>query len=65
MSDNAPPFAIKLPLLLFDDECAVCRRIGAWVKKSAAKKSSGATIFERPIGVDPVVLRALNPDLDI
>ena len=26
------------PILLFNDECAVCRRIGRWVQKSAAEQ---------------------------
>jgi hypothetical protein len=50
------------PLLLFNDECAVCRRIGNWVQKSAQSDSS---ILVQPIGDDPDALRSLNPDLDI
>jgi predicted DCC family thiol-disulfide oxidoreductase YuxK len=53
------------PILLFNDECAVCRTIGHWVQKSAQGKSESATIFVRPIGDDPEELRLLNPDLDI
>ena len=53
------------PILLFDDECGVCRRIGAWVKASARSKSGAASLIVRPIGNDPDALRALNPELDI
>lgn len=53
------------PVLLFNDECAVCRRIGNWVKKSAVDKSGNASIVVRPIGDDPEALRLLNPELDI
>ena len=53
------------PVLLFDDECGVCRSIARWVKASAKLKSGETTIVERPIGNDPEELRALNPNLDI
>ena len=53
------------PILLFNDECAVCRHIGHWVQKSAHSKSGEATITVRPIGDDPEALRSLHPDLDI
>jgi predicted DCC family thiol-disulfide oxidoreductase YuxK len=53
------------PILLFNDECAVCRSIGGWVKKSALGKSRNASIIVRPIGDDPEELRSLNPELDI
>jgi predicted DCC family thiol-disulfide oxidoreductase YuxK len=53
------------PILLFNDECAVCRRIARWVKKSAPSKSGEISVIEQPIGDDPEALRALNPDLDI
>jgi predicted DCC family thiol-disulfide oxidoreductase YuxK len=52
-------------ILLFDGECAVCRRIGAWVKKSAKNRAGESSIEERPIGNDPAELRTLNPSLDI
>jgi predicted DCC family thiol-disulfide oxidoreductase YuxK len=52
-------------ILLFDDECGVCRRIARWVRKSAQSKSGATTIIVRPIGNDPELLRLLNPDLDI
>jgi predicted DCC family thiol-disulfide oxidoreductase YuxK len=53
------------PLLLFNGECAVCRRIAAWVQKSGRDTTSGAGLTERAIGDDPADLRALNPGLDI
>jgi hypothetical protein len=53
------------PILLFNDECAVCRSIGGWVQKSAQSKSGKTSIIVRPIGDDPDELRLLNPDLDI
>jgi predicted DCC family thiol-disulfide oxidoreductase YuxK len=53
------------PILLFNDECAVCRRIGHWVQRSAQSKSGETSITVRPIGDDPDALRSLHPDLDI
>ena len=53
------------PILLFNDECAVCRHIGHWVQKSAQSKSGETSILVQPIGDDPERLRSLNPDLDI
>lgn len=53
------------PILLFNDECGVCRRIGGWVQRSAQGKSGETSIIARPIGEDPNDLRALNPNLDI
>ena len=54
-----------LPILLFDDECAVCRRIAAWVRRSAQSDNGEATLIVQGIGEDPEALRALHPDLDI
>ena len=48
------------PILLFNDECGVCRRIARWVRMSGE-----TSIIERPIGDDADALRSLNPDLDI
>jgi predicted DCC family thiol-disulfide oxidoreductase YuxK len=53
------------PILLFNDECAVCRHIGHWVQRSAQGKSGETSIIVLPIGDDPGTLRSLNPDLDI
>ena len=52
-------------IVLFNDECGVCRRIAHWVEKSAQRKSGETSIVLRPIGDDPDALRALNPNLDI
>jgi predicted DCC family thiol-disulfide oxidoreductase YuxK len=64
MTAQAAPRSAE-PTLLFDGECAVCRRIGGWVERSATSKSGRATIIVRPIGDDPASLRRLNPALDI
>jgi predicted DCC family thiol-disulfide oxidoreductase YuxK len=53
------------PILLFNDECGICRRIARWVHKAAELPSGETSIIERPIGDDPEALRALNPALDI
>lgn len=53
------------PILLFNDECGVCRRIARWVQRSGQTISGETSIVERPIGDDPEALRSLNPDLDI
>ncbi len=53
------------PILLFDDECGVCRHIAAWVARSAQPESGETSIVVRPIGTDPDALRKLNPKLDI
>ena len=53
------------PILLFNDECGVCRKIAHWVEKSAAGPSGGPCVVVRPIGDDPEALRAMNPKLDI
>jgi len=56
---------LKKPILLFDDECGVCRHIAGWVWRLAQTKSGNMTILIRPIGDDPEELRALNSSLDI
>ena len=53
------------PILLFDGECGVCRRVAHWVEKSARRKSGETSITLRPVGDDPEALRQLNPDLNI
>lgn len=53
------------PILLFNDECAVCRVIARWVEKSAECQPGRSSITVRPIGSDPQILRTLNPGLDI
>jgi predicted DCC family thiol-disulfide oxidoreductase YuxK len=53
------------PILLYNDECGVCRRIARWVQRSGQNSAGETSIIERPIGDDPQALRSLNPDLDI
>jgi predicted DCC family thiol-disulfide oxidoreductase YuxK len=53
------------PILLFNDECAVCRRIGHWVQRSAQGRSGETSLIVQPIGSDPDALLALHPDLNI
>ena len=53
------------PILLFNDECAVCRRIGHWVQRSAHSTSGETSLIVQPIGDDPDALLALDPDLNI
>jgi predicted DCC family thiol-disulfide oxidoreductase YuxK len=66
MNDTEPLGAKpSKPILLFNDECGVCRRIARWVAKSAQSTSGEVSLIERPIGDDPDALRLLNPDLDI
>jgi predicted DCC family thiol-disulfide oxidoreductase YuxK len=57
--------SVTTPILLYNDECGVCRRIGRWVAKSARSNSGEKTVEVRPIGDDPAALRSLNPQLDI
>jgi len=52
-------------ILLYDDECGVCRHIASWVWRLAQSKSGTTTILVRSIGNDPEELRALNSSLDI
>ena len=59
------PQAQTKPILLFNDECAVCRRIGHWVERSAQSSSGEMSLIVQPIGDDPDALLALHPDLDI
>jgi predicted DCC family thiol-disulfide oxidoreductase YuxK len=53
------------PILLFNDECDVCRRIGRWVQRSAQSPSGETSLIAQPIGDDPAALQTLNPDLNI
>ena len=65
MTGVAASDPLTAPMLLFNGECAVCRRIARWVATSAQRGTTSASILEQPIGDDPVVLRGLNPTLDI
>jgi predicted DCC family thiol-disulfide oxidoreductase YuxK len=65
-NDSSNPQATPAkPVLLFNDECSVCRRIANWVKKYAKTNSSEPSIIVRPIGEDPEALRLLSPGLSI
>jgi predicted DCC family thiol-disulfide oxidoreductase YuxK len=63
--DAPVPFPPAKPVLLFDDECGVCRHIARWVRRSAQTAAGEVTLVVRPIGDDPEALRLLNPHLDI
>jgi predicted DCC family thiol-disulfide oxidoreductase YuxK len=52
-------------ILLYDGECAVCRTIARWVRKSAQSGAREPSLIIRPIGDDPAELRSLDPNLDI
>jgi predicted DCC family thiol-disulfide oxidoreductase YuxK len=52
-------------VLLFDDECNVCRHIAAWVTRSAQTKAGPSSLVVQPIGEDPQVLERLSPGLSI
>ena len=54
-----------VPILLFNDECGVCRIIAHWVQKSARTRSADTRIIVRPICEAPEDLRSLNPALSI
>jgi predicted DCC family thiol-disulfide oxidoreductase YuxK len=61
----SPARPVGAPLLLFDGQCGVCRRIGHWVQTSGESQSGPPSIITRPIGDDAEALRLLYPDLDI
>jgi predicted DCC family thiol-disulfide oxidoreductase YuxK len=50
------------PTLLYNDECAVCRHVAAWVRAPARGASA---LVVMPIGDDPDALARLHPGLDI
>ena len=53
------------PILLYDEECAVCRHVAKWVRNAAPDSAGETWLVVRPIGEDPETLRLLNPTLDI
>jgi hypothetical protein len=53
------------PILLYNDECGLCRRLAGWVERSGGLNHLEPRIEERPIGADPQALLALHPGLDI
>jgi predicted DCC family thiol-disulfide oxidoreductase YuxK len=62
---STPNVEIATPILLFNDECSVCRHVAKWVAKFAVTASGEPTVVEQPIGDDPERLRSLNEGLDI
>jgi predicted DCC family thiol-disulfide oxidoreductase YuxK len=58
------PIATK-PILLYNDECAVCRTIARWVQAYGSSAGREMRVDVKPIGDDPAALRALNPALGI
>jgi predicted DCC family thiol-disulfide oxidoreductase YuxK len=57
--------SLTKPVLLYNDECGVCRHISHWVQKSAKDTYGALTIIVRPIGDDPVALQQFCPGLSI
>jgi len=53
------------PILLFNDECGVCRHIADWVSRSDQDPSGKPRLIVRAIGEDPRALESLSPGLDI
>jgi predicted DCC family thiol-disulfide oxidoreductase YuxK len=60
-----PEGHLSKPVLLYNDECGVCRHCASWVQQSAKDKSGASTIIVRPIGDDPVALQQFCPGLSI
>lgn len=63
VAPTTKPAPAARPILLFNDQCAVCRTISAWVKRQ--DDGGKDLIDERPIGNDPEALLAIHPGLDI
>ena len=53
------------PMLLFNDECGVCRHIAGWVSAAAQGHGKDSPLDVQAIGEDPQALHALNPALNI
>jgi predicted DCC family thiol-disulfide oxidoreductase YuxK len=62
---NGAEKTVAKPILLYNDECAVCRHIAKWVQRVGKDKAGETRLVERAIGDDPAALRALSPNLDI
>ena len=60
-----PEVRKDVPILLYNDECGVCRRLARWVQKSADSTPGVFSVIEQPIGDDPQALLSLNDGLDI
>jgi hypothetical protein len=66
--NDSPPLELQQhnrPILLYNDECGVCRRVAGWVVRSGKRHLAQPSLEVRPIGADPEALSALDPDLDI
>lgn len=50
---TSPETGRRSPVLLYNDECVVCRRIAAWVERAAVNQSGRTTMDVEPIGGDP------------
>ena len=60
-----PQTTLATSVLLFNDECGVCRYIAKWVKKAVKNKSGRSSIIVQPIGENPDALQRLSPGLSI
>jgi predicted DCC family thiol-disulfide oxidoreductase YuxK len=61
---------LQKAVLLYDDECGVCRAIAGWVRTAVAdlpegRGGDGGGLTVQPIGEDPAALKRLSPELDI
>lgn len=54
-----------IPILLFDGECNVCRKIAYWVENAARRPTGPPPVIIQEIGEDPAELAVLHPGLDI
>jgi predicted DCC family thiol-disulfide oxidoreductase YuxK len=61
----AAPTEAGKPILLYNDECAVCRRVAAWVQREEDKEPGSTKLVLHAIGDDPDAVAALNPNLNI
>jgi predicted DCC family thiol-disulfide oxidoreductase YuxK len=55
----------RRPILLYNDECGICRHIAQWVRRSAPAILEEPVLTVRPIGDDPQALERLHPGLSI
>ena len=57
--------SVATPVLLFNDECGVCRHIAKWVQNAAENGPGEPSIIVQPIGEEPDALQRLSPGLSI
>lgn len=63
---DRPKTKEKLPILLYNDQCAVCRKISSWVIHNDDPKFGGHQLIdERPIGSDERALKKIDPRLNL